>query len=145
MDFRKNCDCCGHMTSAYTHNVNAQMIQSLEQLNDFYFRKHTGCNLQKDLNLTKNQYNNFQKLQYFNLVVRKEEGWYPTVIGTNFLRGDITIEAPVATFGKEILSKWHEAWQTAEKKPKLVHISQIKNYNWKGRKEYQEEKVKTLF
>jgi hypothetical protein len=97
------------------------------------------------LSLTKNQYNNFQKLQYFGLVFRKEDGWYPTIQAENFLRGSIAVIAPVATFGKEILTPGHEAWNTAAKKPAPIHISQIKNYAWKGREAYQEEKSATLF
>jgi len=145
MDYKRNCDCCGHQTTAFSHNLNAQLIQALDQLNDYYFKNHRGCNLQKNLNLTKNQYNNFQKLQYFNLVTRVEDGWIPTIVGTKFLQGDITVENPVATFGKEILNRYHEAWRTSERVPTLIHISQIRNYNWKGRKEYQGEKSQTLF
>jgi hypothetical protein len=145
MKYSKQCECCGHLVTAFSHNLNAPLVQAFEQLIKFYFQKRKGCNLQKDLSLTKNQYNNFQKLQYFNLVIRKEDGWYPTVIGTYFFHGDVTVDVPVATFGKEILNRFHEAWRTAEKAPNPIHISQIKNYNWKGREEYKEEKRSTLF
>jgi hypothetical protein len=133
------------MVTAYAHNLNAQMVQALEQVVDHYWKKGTGCNLQKDITLTKNQYNNFQKLQYFGLVVNTEKGWIPTQLGSKFMAGELVILNPVATFGKEILSPLHEAWKTVEKKPNTLHIRQIRNYNWKGREEYKEERRQTLF
>lgn len=145
MKYTKQCECCGHQVSAFSHSLNSQLVKALEQLRNFYYQNHKGCNLQKNLDLTKNQYNNFQKLQYFNLAVRKDDGWYPTQAGVQFLEGDITIEMPVATFGREILRSYHEAWDTAKTRPRLVHISQIKNYSWKKREDYQEEKSNTLF
>lgn len=145
MNYTSNCSHCGHQITAYSHSLNAPLVQALEQLNNFYFLKKRGCNLQKDLTLTKNQYNNFQKLQYFGLVARTENGWLPTQLGSNFLRGGVAVVNPVATFGKEILESMHEAWKTSKKKPSPVHISQIKNYTWKGREAYKEEKRVTLF
>jgi hypothetical protein len=145
MNYKKQCECCGHQVTAYSHNINAQLADALEQLVNFYIRTARGCNLQKDLKLSKNQYNNFQKLQYFALVHNEETGWFPTSRGVNFINGEIAVEAPVATFGKEILNSWHPAWQTAEKRPAPLHITQVKNYNWKGREEYKEEKRTTLF
>ena len=148
MKYSNQCNCCGHQVTAYSHNINAQMVQALEQLVDYYKNKGKGCNLQKNLSLTKNQYNNFQKLQYFNLVTNGEDGWYPTNLAMNFMNGDSMILNPVATFGKEILGIYHEAWKTAEKRPKATYIHQIKNYNWKGKEEYKGEKrndLNTLF
>ena len=133
------------MVTAYTHNLNAQMVQALEQVVDYYWKKGIGCNLQKDITLTKNQYNNFQKLQYFGLVVNTEKGWTPTRLGSSFLTGDSAVQNPVATFGKEILDPLHEAWKTVDKRPSPIHVSQIRNYNWKGREAYKDEKRLTLF
>lgn len=140
MKYNKKCECCGHLVTAYSHNINAQMVQALEQLVNFYDQKKKGCNLQKNLSLSKNQYNNFQKLQYFGLVVNTETGWIPTAKAQGFMQGIYPIDNPVATFGKEVMARDHEAWKTAEKKPKLVYIHQIKNYVWKNRPEYKAEK-----
>lgn len=103
MNYKKQCECCGHQITAYSHNINAQLANALEQLVEFFIKTGHGCNLQKDLKLSKNQYNNFQKLQYFGLVHRNDNGWIPTSKGVNFINGEATIEVPVATFGKEIL------------------------------------------
>jgi hypothetical protein len=140
MKYNKQCECCGNKVTAYSHNLNAPLVQAFEQLVKFYLAKNRGASLQKDLNLTKNQYNNFQKLQYFGLVANYGNGWTPTLLGLGFITGDKGIMNPVGTFGKEILSNYHEAWRTTDRKPKLTHISQVKGYTWKGRDEYQEEK-----
>jgi len=145
MKYSKQCGCCGHLVTAYSHNINAQMVQALEQVVDYYMKYSKGCNLQKHLKLTKNQYNNFQKLQYFGVVVNTETGWIPTRLGVGFIRGEMAIMNPVATFGKEILGQFHEAWYTADKKPKQTYIHQIKNYEYKGRESYKEERRTTLF
>lgn len=145
MNYKKQCDCCGHQITAYSHNINAQLVQALEQLVRFFKEKGRECNLQKNLNLTKNQYNNFQKLQYFGLVYKGEKGWLPTNLAVNFMNGTAYIQNPVATYGKEILPIYHEAWSTAEKKPKTLYVHQVKNYDWKGREDYVEEKRNTLF
>lgn len=145
MKYSKQCECCGHLVTAYSHNINAQMVQALEQVLAYYSKKGKGCNLQKDLTLSKNQYNNFQKLQYFKLVANTETGWVPTQLGMGFINGDNVIMNPVATFGKEILDQFHEAWDTSDTKPKITHISKIKNYEYKGREAYKEERRTTLF
>lgn len=144
MKYTRQCDCCGHQISAYTHNLNNQLVYALEQLVKKYLKEKKPYNLQKDLVLTKNQYNNFQKLQYFQLVTRSVCGWKPTEYGVEFIKGEVCVFNKVATFGKDILPPHHEAWNTGDDKPKLVHIREIKNFVWKGREEYQEEKT-TLF
>lgn len=145
MKYNKQCECCGHLVTAYSHALNAPLVQALEQLVDFYHKRGIGAHLQKDLNLTKNQYNNFQKLQYFDLVLNTYDGWIPSSLAFRFLRGDSAVMNPVATFGKEVLNPYHRAWLTAEKRPVPTHISAIKNYEWKGREVYKEEKRITLF
>ena len=139
MKYFNKCECCGNLVRAYSHSLNSQLVYGLEQLVSFWRKNKRGCNLQADLSLTKNQYNNFQKLQYFQLVENKKDGWYPKGKGCLFIDGTIVVESLVATFGKEILDSKHEVWQTAEKKPRMVHISSIKNYNWKRRLDYLNE------
>lgn len=65
MKYSETCSCCDHTVTAYTHILNKSLVEALIQLVDFYNVKKCKCRLQNDLNLTKNQYNNFQKLQYF--------------------------------------------------------------------------------
>lgn len=140
MKYTQSCPCCGQITTAYSHNINRQMVGVLRQLVDFYEENRKPANLQRDLKLTKNQYNNFQKLQYFGVVVRTQHGWYPTEIGMDFIYGDRMIYNPVATFGSNILPIGHEAWKTATKQPQQVAVQEIDETSYKRRENYQEEK-----
>lgn len=136
MNYFNTCNHCGNTVTAYSHRLNAQLVDALVQLVEFWRAKKRGCNLQNDLQLSKNQYNNFQKLQYFRVVTNREDGWYPTGKGCQFVDGSIEIEKNVATFGKMILDSNHEAWGTTEAKPEPIHISNVKNYTWKKREDY---------
>jgi len=96
--------------------------------------------LQRDLDLTKNQYNNFQKLQYFGLVSRTPKGWFPTPVGIGFIRGDIRVWDKVATLSNVALDSTHQAWKTATQLPVLVSVYDIDRESWKKKEEYREEK-----
>jgi hypothetical protein len=140
MKYSKLCECCGHSVKAYSHTLNVQLLQALKQLSNFYEANKRGCHLQNDLpKLTKNQYNNFQKLQYFRLIIKKEDGWYPTRLADNFLKGETSIYMPVATFGKSVLTPEHEAWESAEKKPMLRFITEVKGFTWKKLEDYLQD------
>jgi len=140
MKYKQSCECCGHNMTAYTHNLNKPLVNALIQLTNFYWKMHKPANLQKNLNLSKNQYNNFQKLQYFRLVKRIEKGWLPTEDGLDFVDNKIMIQSPVATLGKNILPLYHDAWKTHSGKVRRLYISDIIGYQYKTRPEYQEEK-----
>lgn len=142
MKYSDKCECCEYEVVAYTHNLNAPLVDALEKIVTFYEQQQRSCNLQKDLELTKNQYNNFQKLRYFNLVEHTEKGWVPTYNGIGFIKGKCVVYNKVATFGNKILSNDHIAWSTEKKKAKLVHIQQIKGYIWKPKLEWQMEKAR---
>ena len=141
MKYSDVCTQCDHVVTAYTHNLNYQLVGALEQIVLFHLKQDRVCNLQKDLDLTKNQYNNFQKLQYFGLVEHTEKGWNPTEKGIGFIRGKSVVYNKVATYGKEILPNDHVAWKSEKRQPKMIHIGGIKNYVWKPKAEYQLEKT----
>lgn len=145
MKYQEQCDSCGHIITAFTHVINAQLVIALRQLYDFYTLKKKPCNLQKHLNLTKNQYNNFQKLQYFGLVIRDQGGWVPTMKGEMFLYGEMPILKRVITFGKEVLSETHELYRKIGSTNQLLFVHEINKEAWKKRVEYQQEKSATLF
>ncbi len=141
MKYQEECPYCGHIKTAFTHKLNDQLVKALRQLVDFYEREKVGCNLQKDLSLTKNQYNNFQKLQYFNLALKSNEGWFPSLAGISFIRGECVAWDRVATIESMILPLNHTAWDTHKgKKPVLVYIFDIDKSSWKTKEEYQAEK-----
>ena len=145
MKYKKTCECCRQTITAYTHNLNKPLIQALRQLVDFYDTNRRECNLQGDLRLTKNQYNNFQKLQYFKLVQRTEHGYYPTQKGSDFIYGKVPCFNSVATYGKDVLEYNHEAWVTHKSQPYKVMVSDIDQFAYKKREEYKEEKRDSLF
>ena len=137
----KICECCGHRITMYRHNLNKQLVDWLIQL-ALYVQKHgKWANLQKDLELTVNQYNNFQKLQYFDLVRRIPSGWMITRKWLWFIRWECWVFKNVATFGKDIVSDddpiWYE-WNVYKRE--IVHVWEILGTEWKTREEYQKEK-----
>jgi len=142
MKYQKKCDCCGHVVTAYTHHLNKNLLSALRQLVDFYEEHRKPANLQKDLSLTKNQYNNFQKLQYFNLVkkISGSSSWFPTVVGINFIYGRDSVFNPVATFGDRVLPNDHEAWKTHTGAVKITNIRDIDVDSYKQKEEYRDEK-----
>jgi hypothetical protein len=145
MKYSETCACCAHTATAYTHNLNKPLISALKQLVEFYQVNYRRANLQKDLMLTKNQYNNFQKLQYFGLVHREAGGYVPTSKGTAFIKGTGSTQDIVATLGKNILDQSHPAWSEHSRTPKEVRIYDYFPEAYKQREEYQDEKSRTLF
>lgn len=82
--------------------------------------------LQDEVDLSKNGYNNFQKLRYFGLVVKgKDERnelkagcWLITRLGLQFLQGNTPVPKWVITFRNRI----------TEKSDELVFIDDIHNF-----------------
>lgn len=144
MNFNSKCESCGHVEAAYSHHLNAPLVKALRQLVDFYEKNQRFANLQKDLYLSKNQYNNFQKLQYFGLVDRTALGWFPTRKGTGFIYGEEKVFDKVATFKKDTLSPESDFWSDKKRKPFLISVGNINLDSWKKREDYQNEKSNQL-
>lgn len=140
MKYQKHCQCCGHTITAYTHKLNKPLVRALKQLVDFYEVSRRPANLQKHLDLTKNQYNNFQKLQYFKLVQHTKEGWLPTLKAIEFIYNRVRIRDNAITFGKDILDYEHEAWRFKNVRYNYITILEIDVLSYKKREEYQDEK-----
>lgn len=126
---------------AYTHSLNKQLVEAFIEFCEVYFSRCRPINLQQDLiDLDKNQYNNFQKLQYFNLVERiPGRGWIPTKIGIAFYYGEKPVMNPVATLGGNVLPDNHEAWRTHSSGRRLIFIHEVCSTHYKKRPEYQAE------
>lgn len=144
MKYQEKCECCESVLTAYTHSINVPLVKALRQLVDFYEKQKSPANLQKDLSLTKNQYNNFQKLQYFDLVVRTPKGWFPTQYGMNFIAGTVFVPNFVATLGSKVIEKGHPAWKTHKKTQEFINVKDIDSDSYKHREEYQAEKSQQL-
>ena len=142
MTYHETCPCCGHQETAYSHKLNEQIVKALSQLVHYYMKTREVCNLQKHLILTKNQYNNFQKLQYFGLVYRAKGGWFPTQLGKQFIFGELVVQIRQVTFRGKALPYSHEAWEG--KFPDKKYVFQISETAWKKREEYALEKSNQL-
>ncbi len=114
------------------------MISGLKQLVDLYATEKKRYNLQEDLDLTKNQYNNFQKLQYFDLASRNELGWIPTNRGIEFVKGKKRIYDPVLTFDGIAVGARNFLWSKVSKKPKLKYAKDVKVRHYKRKEDYIE-------
>jgi hypothetical protein len=126
---RKECPSCGHITCVYSHHLNKPLVAALRQLVDFYEERRKPANLQKNLSLTKNQYNNFQKLQYFFLAQRAgSKGWVPTEEGIDFIRGRIRVGTTALTLNGEILPYHHGAWEGRNLVSKTVKELDVLSY-----------------
>ena len=67
------------------------------------------AHLQDDLSLTKNQYNNFNKLKYFGLVIKESNGrWGIDVDGWGFLSGAMRAHKKVRTFRNKVVETSEE-------------------------------------
>jgi len=144
MNYQTKCYHCGHIKVAYVSYLSKQLVRALRKLVDYYDDTKKSCNLQKDIDLTKNQYNNFQKLQYFNLAKRSDIGWFPTIQGIEFIKGKEEAIDMIATIESEVLDFDHEAWKTHNSKPKPVMIWDIDKDSWKQKVEYQAEKSQQI-
>jgi hypothetical protein len=104
------CSFCGASKKVYKHNLSIGLVETLKKVG--LAIKTKGVNdihLQKETDLTNNQYNNFQKLRYFGLVHHvKKNGkimsgrWLITRTGWLFLRGDIRCRRWTKTFRNQI-------------------------------------------
>lgn len=79
----KHCDHCGAKMVEYKHSLNTGLAVALTKL-----RRHGKPATLKELDLTVNQFNNFQKLQYWGFVDKNEDHeWYATREADRFFEG----------------------------------------------------------
>ena len=119
----KTCPTCGAKTVKYKHRLNYSLIQALRKCAKYKIAALT------DLELTKSQYTNFQKLKYWKLVtsVDKTKGyWSVTPLGRDFLRGDLRIHRTAVSYRGAVHSYEGD----------MVYVSQIHEKTYKQRQEY---------
>ena len=99
------CPECGARRVEYTHKLNGPMILALAKLAE---KEHGQANL-KDVVMTRNQWNNFQKMKYFGLVEavsvegkRKKGVWKVTTLGDLFLEGRVSVPASAVTYRGQV-------------------------------------------
>jgi len=99
----ERCPTCNARRVEYRHVMNRALVLGLMRLDAV-----GGTANLADLGLTRNQWDNFQKLRYWDLVqqvavdgVRKKGVWEVTPLGAAFLRGTVTIAHAVFTYRGE--------------------------------------------
>lgn len=94
------CPHCGAKIVEYRHALNTPLIRALAKL----YQHGDAVNL-RELNLDRNEWDNFQKLKYWGLVYqvevegkRKKGVWWLTLRGVEFIEGRLRIPKSVWTY-----------------------------------------------
>ena len=104
-DYPQNCPTCNASLMGRWEYITKGHIKLLNKLH--LAVKHYGRNsihLQEDMNLTKNEYNNFQKLRYNGLIAHasRSGNWLITRRGAQFLQQKISLPKGVLIFRNRI-------------------------------------------
>lgn len=144
MKYSQKCECCAHVTVAYTHRLNIPLVGALRRLVDEYER--TGAPVLPSefnrLGMSHNQQANFQKLRYFGMIDQSQKcaGWWPTKKGLAFIYGRTPAFDLVATIEGEPLDYSHPAWTTSKIKASSRYVHEIDKAAYKKHPEYAAEK-----
>ncbi len=141
MNYSKQCDCCGHIVTAYTIHLNEPLVRAF--LTFAAARIRLGRPVKKcEIELDHSGYGNFQKLRHFHLIEKRDAGaWEMTVIGWSFIMGTGSVITPAAQFGNSTLGYDHEAWKTHKDGHRSVSIRDVLPADWKDRAAYMAEKA----
>ena len=112
------CPHCGANMFIHGHRLSKGLVNSLVKFKEAVIKNQkNSVHLQTELALTKNQYNNFQKLRYHGLVAKcidpetKERiggYWLLTKRGNEFVKNLIELPHTVYTFRNRIVDKHPE-------------------------------------
>lgn len=123
----KKCTCCGASLKSYKHSLNKGLVKGIYSL-----YKKGGVAKLADLPLTKNEFNNFQKLGFWGLIEKEVVGgertsrWILTDNGLGFVRGVERVPKWVETYRKEKVSQSLE----------MVNIKDVIEFKYKKREDY---------
>ena len=95
----------------HTHILTPGLVQILIKLIQAVKQKNKNeVHLQKDVDLTHNEYANAQKLRYFGLIAKTGNPgyWLITERGGKFLRNEIAVSYKVSTQNNHIVAKSEE-------------------------------------
>ena len=109
------CPHCGASLEKRAHRLSKGLVKSLVLFKlKVCELDRNEIHLRNDMSLTKNQYNNFQKLRYHGLVakcfdketkLRKSGYWLLTRRGNQFLKNEISVPVRVITFRNKIVER----------------------------------------
>ena len=128
---KRRCPHCGASMMEHRHTLSVAMVEALDRLS-----RHPGPVNIKILGLTRNQWDNFQKLRYWGLVVKSHRGngerigghWQITAAGWRFLGGNARVPRSVWTYRGE--------WVRSDEQ--LVRVQDV-HARYKTRPEYAAE------
>lgn len=96
------------LSKEYQHSFSEGLARSFHLFAQKYLQERRSVHLIKDVQLNHNQACNFQKLKYFNLVLKDEHKrghWLLTQRGVGFLYGRFTIPESVITRDDRVIDK----------------------------------------
>jgi len=104
MKEKKYCQCCGASMNTHTHSLTKGIVNGLRK----FAEKSGGKPLNlKHAELTRNEWDNFQKLKYWKLVVQtdgiKNGVWQVTDVGHQFLSGRINLHKKQVTYRGKVM------------------------------------------
>lgn len=132
----KICPTCGHRVMRNKHRFSRSLADILLKIAEKY-TWGTPFHLQRDLNLTKNEYTNAQKLKYFGLLEKHHNSggkhivgiWIITPLGRRLIRGEQRIPEWVETYQNNVVDQARELTGIGEVKgtyymPKMYALEQ---------------------
>lgn len=123
------CEHCGAKVFKYKHSLNSGLAIGLSKLQ----KKNKSCSL-KELDLTVNQFNNFQKLQYWGFVEKDKSipgNWLVTDQGNLFLAGMefpktvVTFRGKVVEYLTDKMITIHDLREAYKKKLEYINDREV--------------------
>lgn len=147
MKYNIICECCWNKVTAYSHRFNLWLIQAFDKLCKHRERNRRPVKIWKDIELTKVQYCNFQKLAYRWITEHSTHWREPTQKWLRYRQWLEPIFNMVWTLWKQVLTYDHPAWLTHKIQPIKRYIREEKSFEYKKRENYAQERntTATLF
>lgn len=105
---KEYCPTCGHLIGPRRERLTTGLVSLLSKFaRALEMEDKQYLHLQKELNLSKSEYNNFQKLRYHDLVYRKGLAgcWGLTQLGKDFIYGTVSIPQEVFVRNNQVVNQ----------------------------------------
>jgi hypothetical protein len=107
----KTCPCCGASLKMFWHTLTPGLVRVLIKFHEVVrTANRNDVEPSKEMQLSKSEYNNFQKLRFHALVAKVKKGgrhttghWLLTQRGREFLYGRASVPARVKTFRNQVI------------------------------------------
>jgi len=109
----EKCAYCGASLKKYWHRLTPGLVGTLVKFRSAVVRKNrNSLHVPEEIDLTKSEYNNFQKLRFHALVAKARENgerktgyWLLTKRGASFLKGEIDVPVAVQTYRNMVVER----------------------------------------